>query len=338
MKGTSFKGYIFGKLIPRLTRLLGAVEGSWESEKYYTFIVACCGIPIKRLRRFRRSPALVESQYDKIAGAYIQDNYYSAKMRYAVVDGEVKKISSIDNMLNIRREMRQVLSELEFNNVLEVGVGELTTLEDVYSAFGPALDCYGVDLSLNRVVHGIREYSTKHDLLPNVAKANALKLPFADNSFDLVITRHTLEQMPTIYKEVIDEIARVSRHHIVFFEPSFTMGSLTQKLKMLNNDYVRGIFGHVSRLEGFVASKRVLMDNSANPLNHTACYRAVSKHPPKGSSTTGEVPFVCPITLSELKHKGNYLYSEAASRAYPIIEDVPVLDPAYSLTLTDCDN
>ena len=94
---------------------------------------------------------------------YLRDNYYQSTMRYSIVDSQVKKISSIDNMQEIRKEIRKVLTNYEFKSVLEVGVGELTTIEDIYKFFGPDIDCYGVDLSLNRIKHGLEEYKKRHD-------------------------------------------------------------------------------------------------------------------------------------------------------------------------------
>ena len=67
-------------------------------------------------------------------------------------------MASIDNMKEIRKEIREVLSKYEFSNILEVGVGELTTIEDIFQFFGPDIDCYGIDLSLNRIKHGLDEY------------------------------------------------------------------------------------------------------------------------------------------------------------------------------------
>jgi ubiquinone/menaquinone biosynthesis C-methylase UbiE len=331
----SISSLITKTIIPIIVKLLGAKKGTWKAEKYNTAILSIIMIPLKRLKGIRRTPKTVENQYDQISGLYIQDNYYSPKMRYSVVNGEVQNISSIDNMKAIRKEMRAVLSEYEFENILEVGVGELTTLEDVYHFFGPKIDCYGIDLSLNRIKHGLEEYSKRHSELPLVAKANALELPFPDNSFDLVITRHTLEQMPKIFKKALDEIFRVSKKHVILFEPSFEMGSYAQKLKMLNTDYVRGIPSYLKTKTDLKIDPAYLMKNSANPLNHTACFRAtISNKDTRGASNT-KIQFVCPQTKTPLENRGNYYYSHNAECAYPIIEDIPVLDAEYSLILSD---
>lgn len=331
----SLGSFVIKKIIPLIVLLLGAKKGTWKEEKYSTAILSMIMIPFKRLKGIRRNPRFVENQYDEISGLYIKDNYYSSTMRYSVVNGEVKNISSIDNMREIRSEIRTILSELKFQNVLEVGVGELTTIEDIYKSFGPDLDCYGIDLSLNRIKHGLDEYKNRHDKLPTVAKANALSLPFADNSFDLVITRHTLEQMPKIYKEALSEIFRVSRNHVVLFEPSFEMGSFAQKLKMLNTDYVRGIPKFLSSHNNMKVEKEYLMKNSANPLNHTACFRISALNQENKINSNSAIPFVCPISKSELEDKVTYLYSKDSKRAYPLIEGIPVLDSEYSLVLSE---
>ncbi|MDB2532316.1 class I SAM-dependent methyltransferase [Alphaproteobacteria bacterium] len=274
----------------------------------------------------------MEAQYDKLSGSYIEDNYYGHRERFAVSGGVVKKISTVDNMKEIRREIRDVLSPLEFKNTLEVGVGELTTLEDIYKFKGIDLDCYGIDLSLNRLSHGLEEFEKRHNSLPRVAKANATKLPFPSDSFDLVYTRHTLEQIPDKYSDALDEIVRVSRRYIVLFEPSFELGSFPQKLKMLNSDYVRGLRKYFTNKKDVCLKKAYLMQNSANPLNHTACYvLEVNKSVEKRME--GTVPFLCPKSLCELENFGSFLFSSGSNSAYPIINNIPVLDEKYSVRL-----
>ena len=319
-------------IIPLIVKVMGAKKGTWKSKKYTTLIISILSIPVKRLKGLRRTSKVVEMQYDEIAGAYIQDNYYSHKLRYSVVNGDIKEISSIDNMREIRLEIRDKLSECKFKTVLEVGVGELTTLEDIYQCFGPNIECFGVDLSLNRIRHGLEEFKKRHVKHPVVAKANATKLPFPDNSFDLVVTRHTLEQMPHIYQDALDEILRVSKNYVYLFEPSYELGSLTQKLKMLNNDYVRGIPAYLNKKSKITVHSPYLMKNSANPLNHTACYK-ISKNN-ASTSKNKKIPLVCPITKSELEMMNNYFYSEKAKRAFPIFDGIPVLDEEYSIIIT----
>ena len=325
--------WIFGTLIPYILTLLGFQKESWPYEKVTVAVQSLIMIPYKRLKGVRRNAAFVEHQYDQISGMYIKDNFYEGRDRYSVVNGEVKLISSVDNMRCIRKEMASVLSDLDFETVLEVGVGELTTLGSISEIFGSELALHGVDLSLNRMRHGLAEYEKRFTGSPTVSKANAIKLPYPDNTFDLVYTRHTLEQMPNIYQSALEEIIRVSRRHVVLFEPSFRLGGWVQKLKMLNTDYVRGITNFLARRSDVSLSPPYLMSNSANPLNHTACYRMVVEKPDIPLEKTSPM-LVCPLTKDVLKHRDGYLLSETAGRAYPIIDGIPVLDESYSFLIT----
>ena len=332
-----FGKFIINKIIPFIIRSVGVGKGSWKEKKFNIILQSVLMIPFKRFKGVRRISKNVEKQYDEITGLYIKDNYYEGRLRYSVVDSQIRKVSSIDNMRLIRQEIKEVLDEFNFNNVLEVGVGELTTLDSIYSNFGPDIDCYGVDLSLNRIYHGLHEYKKRHRSLPTVVKANAVQLPFPDNSFDLVYTRHTLEQMPTIFKEALSEIIRVSRKQIILFEPSFELGSMSQKIKMLNSDYIRGMPKFLKKRSDVQVESINLMKNSANPLNHTACYKLIPVPSIEIEKNVNPVSLVCPQSKTQLERKSGYYYSKESSRAYPIIEGIPVLDYDYSFCITELD-
>lgn len=325
---------IFNKLLPSIIVFLGIPKNTWKFKKINIFLQSIIMTPLKRIRGIRRTQHYVEKQYDDISGVYIQDNYYNNRERFSIVNGQIKRISTIDNMKLIREEIRQILSDYKFNNILEVGAGELTTLEDIFAFKKGEIDCYGIDLSLNRLKHGIHEFRKRHSKIPYVAKANAIKLPFADNSFDLVITRHTLEQMPKIFKFSIDEIIRVSKKHVVFFEPSFELGTLTQKIKMLNSDYVRGIPKYLSTKPFLTVNEAYLMKNSANPLNHTACTKIQIKNEVVINSDKKDVPFVCPNSKEILQVHRDFLYAQSSEVAYPIINGIPILDESNSFKLS----
>lgn len=325
---------LFNKILPKLIILFGIKESTWQFKKINIFIQSIIMIPVKRLKGTRRTISFVEKQYDEISGSYIQENYYKEKKRFSIVKGEIQEISSIQNMQLIREEIKMILDQYNFKNILEVGAGELTTLEDIYRFKNSKITCYGIDLSLNRLAHGICEFKKKHTKTPYVSKSNATKLPFPDNSFDLVITRHTLEQMPKIFKLAIDEIVRVSKKNIIFFEPSFELGTLTQKLKMLNSDYVRGIPKYLSTKTNLIIKKPYLMNNSANPLNHTACTKIEINDHQINDYEYNIIPFVCPISKEKLQMHKDFLYANTAQIAYPIINDIPILDASYSFKLS----
>ena len=109
----------------------------------------------------------------------------------------------------------EILSRFSFANVLEVGAGELTALSSLAEFFDNKVDCYAMDLSLNRVYQGWREFQQRYRREVVVCKANAVALPYPDNSFDMVFTSHCLEHMPYDYKAAIVEMCRVTRKLVV---------------------------------------------------------------------------------------------------------------------------
>lgn len=104
-------------------------------------------------------------------------------------------------------------------NVLEIGCGTGIILEEVSKFANSAL---GIDLS-----PGMIEKARKKNL--NVKVANATKIPFPDNSFDLVYSFKVLAHIPEI-KKVVSEAVRVIKDDGVlileFYNP-FSLKRLT---------------------------------------------------------------------------------------------------------------
>ena len=93
----------------------------------------------------------------------------------------------------------------ESSSVLDVGCAKGFMLFDFVKAI-PGMTIHGVDISQYALNHGIDE------LKPNMSLANCKELPFADNSFDLVIsinTIHNLEKDESA--KALQEIERVTK-------------------------------------------------------------------------------------------------------------------------------
>ena len=128
----------------------------------------------------------------------------------------------------------------------------------------------------------------------------------------------------------------MSKHRIVLFEPSYELGSITQKLRMLHKDYVRGIPKFLRSVdEKIYCHTPYLMSNSANPLNHTACFDIRLKGENSNSQSSKGIQFVCPKSKKKLQTRDSYLYCSDEGRAFPIVEGIPILEMEHSLMLTE---
>ncbi len=165
-------------------------------------------------------------------------------------------------------EYIHLIKIFEFKNILEVGAGELAVFRGMFQKpdFNE-IKYYAVDISQNRVDIGKRKFPQCQ-----YKKASATNLPFKDKQFDIVITSHCIEQIKYDYKKAIDECLRVGKV-VIFFEPSYELGGIIQKLRILAQDYVKGIPHYLDKRKVKYLSK--LMNNCSNVHNRTAyhiCY------------------------------------------------------------------
>ena len=99
---------------------------------------------------------------------------------------------------------KKILSSLKFNNCLDVGCASGYMISEVAKNF-PNKNFWGID-SFDKAIH----YAKKHYRKINFKIAMAEKLPFKDESFDLVIFYETIEHLPKPAK-ALQEIRRVLR-------------------------------------------------------------------------------------------------------------------------------
>ena len=102
------------------------------------------------------------------------------------------------------REYYQLRDEC---SILDVGCGKGFMLHD-FKELMPNCTVAGVEIS---------EYALEHAMetvKPFLSRGNAKELPYADNSFDLVISINTVHNLPLEEcKQAVREIQRVSRAH-----------------------------------------------------------------------------------------------------------------------------
>lgn len=164
----------------------------------------------------------------------------------------------------------EVIEALTPVSVLEVGFGNginLLTLSAKYPKvefFGIELTQSGVDAAATVIKKGEIPQALinfapfdLHDLnAPSrvkILKGSAIKLPYADASFDLVMTSLALEQMEELREAAMNEIMRVAKRWIVTLEPFREVNSYGWRRRYVRaHDYFQGSISDLAQLGLFI--------------------------------------------------------------------------------------
>lgn len=154
-----------------------------------------------------------------------------------------------------------LIERLRPASVLEVGCGNGINLILLAGRF-PDIRFTGVELT--ETGHQAARLFQEHDTLPptlvgyaplplhdpaafrriDFRHGDAARLPFADGTFDLVVTILALEQMEQIRQQALAEIGRVTRRHALMIEPFADVNrALWPRLNVYRRDYFRGRIG-----------------------------------------------------------------------------------------------
>ena len=254
---------------------------------------------------------LVETSYDMQAWSYVR-----------IAEDNPDRIDPY------RSELAQLLDQFiqPGDTVADVGTGEMTTLAHVArQGYTKVSNAYALDISLSRLVVGKRYLRSQLDtalaekIQPVVS--SLFRLPFAANSVDVVWTSHALEPNGSREQEAIAELARVSRRHIVLFEPSYERNTDEGRQRMDRLGYIKDLPGAVGRIPGLTLEKVLRVEATENQLNPTFAY-ILRKDTAVHSQGSG---LRCPLSHGSLEFKDGYLYSRNSLLAYPVIEGIPVL-------------
>jgi SAM-dependent methyltransferase len=102
---------------------------------------------------------------------------------------------------------QQRYSLSSFSSILDVGCGKGFMLHD-FQQLIPNISVRGVDISTYAIEQALPE------VRPRLQVANAVSLPFADRSFDLVVSINTIHNLERDeLAQALREIGRVSRGH-----------------------------------------------------------------------------------------------------------------------------
>jgi len=216
----------------------------------------------------RRESAVIE-EYSKAWQPDEYDKYHLGQPLARVSPwewGEQKLLASDVGATRFRQLLLiRVVERLRPRTVLEVGCGNGVNLMLLACRF-PDIAFSGVELTQQG--HTAALEFQKHAELPvamqqyaplelsdttafrriRFIQGSAAALPFADKSFDLVITVLALEQMERIREQALHEIARVAGQHLFNIEPFRDLNdSGGSRRNVVRRNYFRGRIGDLER-------------------------------------------------------------------------------------------
>ncbi|EJP6470961.1 methyltransferase domain-containing protein [Clostridium sporogenes] len=248
--------------------------------------------------------------YDFQAGSYIESYEKQPKIQ----DKYCKKLAeTIDNIG-------------DYNSIIEVGVGEATTLGNVLKLIkNKSVLSYGFDISWSRIKYA-KKFLKKQDLdKVNLFVGDLFCLPLKDNSIDIVYTSHSIEPNGGKEKEALMELYRITNKYLILLEPAYEYANEEAKNRMIHHGYVTNLYLTARKL-GYKIIEHKLFGISSNPLNPTGLIIIKKDCKIKESET-----LCCPITKNSLTLKDNCYFSKDSLLLYPIISGIPFFLPQNAI-------
>ena len=212
------------------------------------------------------------------------------------------------------------------DHVLEVGVGEATTLAGVMKVVDcPDLTALGFDVSWSRIKVA-QEWAAENFVDARLFVGDLFRIPLADNSIDVIYTSHSLEPNGGREAMAITELLRVARKAVVLVEPLYELAPENAQKRMAEHGYVRGLKATAEKLGASVVEYG-LLDICSNPLNPSGVVLMAKLNPPPrmGSEIGGGGYWQCPLTSVPMIDQGDLFYAEQVGIAYPVMRGVPLL-------------
>lgn len=249
---------------------------------------------------------IIETAYDLQAGSYISALQDPAMISHKMEYGKA-----------IALELCALTNP---GSIIEVGVGEGTTFSFVLDYLERPDHVHGFDISWSRIVccrGWLRERGHGNAYL---SIANLTHIPYADSSFDVVYTSHTIEPNGGNEETILKELYRITSRFLVLLEPGYELASENARARMDKLGYCKNLVKHAEKL-GMRVVKHELFPFTANPMNPTAI-TVIEKN---ANAATSIPQLACPRYGDHINDRGDSLYGPECLRAYPKIKGIPCL-------------
>ena len=210
------------------------------------------------------------------------------------------------------------------DHILEVGVGEATTLTGVIKAVNcQNLTALGFDVNWSRIKVA-RGWAEENFIDMRLFVGDLFRIPLADNSIDVLYTSHSLEPNGGREMMAITELLRVARKAVVLVEPLYELAPENAQKRMVEHGYVRGLKSTAEKLGANVVEYG-LLDICSNSLNPSGVVLIIKPNPPQRRVSEIAEFWQCPMTGVPLIDQEDLYYAEKVGIAYPVMRRVPLL-------------
>ena len=253
--------------------------------------------------------------YDFQAGTYIDSYKKNVKLKQ-------------EYSFKLAKEIEQLG---KFNSILEVGVGEATTLAPLLQNMKEIPEnIYGFDISWSRIKYARKFLHELNVENVNLFTGDLFVSPLKSNSIDIVYTNHSIEPNGGREEEALKELYRITNKYLILLEPAYELANDDAKKRMLKNGYITCLYNKAKEL-GFNIIKYELFGINENDLNPTGIMIIKKQTEEK---TISKNNICCPITKANIKKYDNVYFSEKSLLSYPIIDGIPCLLPQNAIITT----
>ncbi len=166
------------------------------------------------------------------------------------------------------------INELAPATVLELGAGMGDVLDYLVTRCPSVSRWEGVELT-ETGVHALQHAPTIY-----LKQGSMLALPYADDSFDLVFSFDSFEQLPEEYPKAFSEAYRVTRRDAIFVEPfKEAQQDIFRRMHLVNVDYFRASVMSVEQAGFTVSSEKAFPKKSHSDMMVTARKGGKATHP-----------------------------------------------------------
>ena len=247
-------------------------------------------------------------------------------------------MSSPEQLQRYAKEIHELSRKYIFDQdtILDCGAGELTTISALSQYLPERIRLRACDISLSRlrVCRRFADRFMRRDLARNLELfvADMGRMPLANNCVDVVFTSHALEPNHGREANLLSELLRISRRHLILFEPSWEHATKAMRSRMEEHGYIRDLPRHIEEAGGRLISVEQL-PHPLNPMNPTYCH--VVEVIDQCKQLKNEVQgFQCPRSGLTLQKYSHYWWSLESGWAYPEIEGISCLRTKHGVLMS----